>query len=272
MKKILCIALAAMMLFVFAGCQKEAEAPKNSLDKVLSSGKLILGTSPDFAPYEFIDVTKTGQESYVGADIELAKYIAQELGVELEVQAMDFAAVMAAVQQGTVDIGISGFAWKQDRADAMDLSVTFNAGAYQGLLVRTEDADKYKTLADFNGKKVAVQNGSLQHDLLSQQIPEAIPEMVATTSDGIMMLVSGKVDAVGMSGGIGDQYAKNNDDIVMSEALYEYTSLGNVACLKKGSPELLARVNEIIAEAEASGKYAQWVAECTTLADELSAQ
>ena len=92
MKKLFCAALAAAMLMAtMSGCGSS----QNRLEKILESGKLVLATSPDFAPLEFEDLS-SGEAQYVGSDIELAKYIAEKLGVELEISAMDFSAVQAA--------------------------------------------------------------------------------------------------------------------------------------------------------------------------------
>ena len=106
MKKLFCAALAAAMLMAtMSGCGSS----QNRLEKILESGKLVLATSPDFAPLEFEDLS-SGEAQYVGSDIELAKYIAEKLGVELEISAMDFSAVQAAIPSGQADIAISGFA------------------------------------------------------------------------------------------------------------------------------------------------------------------
>ena len=74
-----------------------SSAGQNRLEQIKQAGKIVFVTSPDYAPYEFIDLDKMGQgdDQYVGADIELAKYIAQELGVELEIHPMDFDSVLA---------------------------------------------------------------------------------------------------------------------------------------------------------------------------------
>jgi ABC-type amino acid transport substrate-binding protein len=85
-----------------------------------------------------------------------------------------------------------------------------------------------------------------------------------------MMLVEGKVDALGMSGASGDQYAKNYDAIVMSEYRYDYVSEGTRVGLMKNSPELLAKINEIIAEVEAEGLYQKWIGEAQELSDSLA--
>ncbi|MFR4784669.1 MAG: transporter substrate-binding domain-containing protein [Pilosibacter sp.] len=111
--------------------------PKGHLGKVLAAGKITMGTSPDFAPWEFKDVS-SGTTEYVGADVELAKYIAEKLGVELEIKPMEFSAIQQAVTSGNIDMGISGFAYTDERAEAMGLSERYNVNTKkgQGLLVR----------------------------------------------------------------------------------------------------------------------------------------
>ena len=110
-KKLLSIALGtALMITTMTGCGSS----QNRLDKIKESGKLVLATSPDFAPLEFEDLS-SGEKKYVGSDIELAKYIAEKLGVELQVSAMDFSAVQAAIPSGQADIAIAGFAKTEER-------------------------------------------------------------------------------------------------------------------------------------------------------------
>ena len=90
-----------------------------------------MGTSPDFAPWEFKDVS-SGTTEYVGADVELAKYIAEKLGVELEIKPMEFSAIQQAVTSGNIDMGISGFAYTDERAEAMGLSERYNVNTKKG--------------------------------------------------------------------------------------------------------------------------------------------
>ena len=93
-----------LIAVLFAGC--------GSNDNVLT-----VATSPDFAPMEFCDVSKTGQDQYVGFDIMLANYIADELGMELEILPMSFDAAPAAVTSGKAMLAISGFSWTEERAE-----------------------------------------------------------------------------------------------------------------------------------------------------------
>lgn len=244
---------------------------ENRLEAILAAGKITMATSPDFAPVEFIDPTKTGAESIVGADIELGKYIAEKLGVELVIEALDFPTVQGAVSQGKVDMAISGFAYTDERAESLELSTFYNTvdGTGQGILVRLEDAEQLKTAADFAGKTVAVQNASLQYNLLVSQIPDAKVELITDLNVAIMMLITGKVDAVGVSEENGDAFAANYDSICMSDFYYDYSSEGNVLAVTKGETELIEKINEILLEVNELGLYEKWLADATELAATL---
>lgn len=267
MKKLFILALV-LMLALSASAMAETK-----LEKILATGKITMATSPDFAPSEFIDPNKSGQDMYAGADIELAKYIAEKLGVELVIEAMEFSAVQAAISQGNVDMAISGFAYTEERAENMGLSIFFNTepaeGDGQSLLVRKDELDQYQKAEDFAGKVVAVQNASLQYNLLTSQIPDAIPEIITNLNDAIMMLITKKVDAVGVDAENGNLYAANYDDIILSTFFYEYESDGNVLAVTKGEDDLLAAINEILLEVNEQGLYQQWRKEATELAKSL---
>lgn len=292
MKKFFAMALAAMMFTcVLTGCQsKPATANSDSsnhsgasasttsesrLDKIKASGKLVMGTSPDFAPSEFID-NSSGKTVYVGSDIELGKYIAQSLGVELEVKAMEFSAIQQAIQSGTIDIGIAGFAYTEKRAEAMDLSDKFNTtteDGYQGLLVPKGQGANYNTAESFAGKKIVAQNASIQQTLVGEQLPSDVKfQPVSAISDGVMMVLTGKADALAVDSDNAKSMLKNYPDAEMAEFQFAYGSEGNVAGIKKGETELLEAVNAAIAEVNEQGLYDQWTKEATELADSLGIQ
>ena len=92
------------------------------LDAILERGYIEVATEPSFAPNEFIDTTKTGQDRYAGSDIQLANYIANELGVELRLKPMDFTTVLGSITSGKYDLAISALAYTPERAEAMNLS------------------------------------------------------------------------------------------------------------------------------------------------------
>lgn len=270
MKKAM-IWLAVMAAAVsLSGCSKKEE---NKLETIKETGKLVMATSPDFAPYEFQDVS-SGETKYLGCDIELGKYIAEQLGVEFELQTMDFAAVEAAIGTGKVDIAISGFAKTPEREENMGLSNYYKAessdGKDQGLLVLKEKADQYQTAEDFAGKKVAAQNGALQQTLVQEQLPDDVEmQAISSLNDGIMMLTTGKIDALAVADGVGESFAKNYPEITMAEYYFDYESQGNVVAVTKGQDELLAEVNKIIDDVMEKGLYKQWYDEALEQANSL---
>lgn len=279
MKKYLALILALLML-TFAGCAQKTdtppaeepektEEPVSKLDQIKAAGVITMCTSPDYAPYEFADLSKQGQDQYVGADIELGKYIAEKLGVTLEVKAMDFNTCLEAVKQGTVDMGIAGFAYKEDRAESMLLVGPYNVGnGYQGLLISADKVDEYKTVDDFKGKKIAAQVATLQYDLVVQQTPGAEVVTVTTIQDGVMMLQTGKVDALCVLSTVGEEYTKQYDTLAMSTVQY-FTMEGTYVLVAKEFADLAEELQPIVEEADSTGLYAGWVEDATALAAQL---
>ena len=268
MKKLFCAALAAAMLMAtMSGCGSS----QNRLEKILESGKLVLATSPDFAPLEFEDLS-SGEAQYVGSDIELAKYIAEKLGVELEISAMDFSAVQAAIPSGQADIAISGFARTEERAQNMELSTPFNIteDGGQTVLVAKGEGANYTTADDFSGLQIGAQNGSLQYNLVSEQLPDDVEIVpVGSLNDGVLMLETGKIDALASDLSNAELLLESHDGIETTDFMFEYSSEGNVAAVKKGETELIEAVNEIIEEVNELGLYEQWKDEATELAKSL---
>lgn len=268
MKKLFCAALAAAMLMAtMSGCGSS----QNRLEKILESGKLVLATSPDFAPLEFEDLS-SGEAQYVGSDIELAKYIAEKLGVELEISAMDFSAVQAAIPSGQADIAISGFARTEERAQNLELSTPFNIteDGGQTVLVAKGQGANYTVAEDFSGLQIGAQNGSLQYNLVSSQLPEDVEIVpVGSLNDGVLMLETGKIDALASDLSNAELLLESHDGIETTDFMFEYSSEGNVAAVKKGETELIEAVNEIIDEVNELGLYEQWKDEATELAKSL---
>ncbi|MBQ8599003.1 MAG: transporter substrate-binding domain-containing protein [Oscillospiraceae bacterium] len=271
MKKTLAIILAAALaMTAMSGCS----AKKSKLDTIKEAGVITMATSPDFAPMEFQYVDANGNNVYAGSDIELGKYIAEKLGVELKIEAMDFTAVQAAVTTGTVDMAISGFAKTEERAESMELSDYYNMddedSIGQGILILKDKADQLKTAEDFAGLKVGAQNGSLQYNLVSEQLPSDVTiEPIGSLNDGVLSLTTGKIDALAVSGENGVLYAGNYDEICMSDFFFDYSSEGNVLACTKGETELMEAINEIIKEVNEQKLYSQWSDEATALAESL---
>lgn len=249
---------------------KEAAAGQTRLDKILAEGKITNVCEPYFAPYEFIDNTKSGQDQFRGADMELARYIAKDLGVELEIVPLEWSAVLTGVTEGKYDMACAGLGYTEERAKTMNLSDIYQQGSKQGLLIRAEDADKYKTFDDFKGKKVGFQSGTIQETLATQQLPESELVTYDLINNAVLALDAGKVDAVSVAIPNGEMFAKSNPKLAVFEGQYfERGKNGNCIGLPKGETALRDRINAIIAEVTEKGLYQQWLDEAVTEAKAL---
>ena len=267
MKKLISAALVLAMVLSFAGC--------NSSKKET----LKVATSPDFAPMEFVDSGKKGQESYVGFDITLAKYIAEGLGKELEIVPMSFDACQVAVEVGSVDMSISGFSWTAKRAETYNMSDYYYAGdneTEQTIVTTKANEGKFTSAADFSGKKIAAQTASLQLDLCKEQLPADCEIVeVGDLTTAFLQLQNGDFDGIAVAVGQAKVFISNNaETTALSGFNFEVDpkSVGNVVLMPKGADELTAKVNEILAKAYNEGLYEKWYADALELSGVETAQ
>ena len=271
MKKLMTIILAAAMaLTLFAGCGSGADASANEYNLV-NPGKLTVSLSPDFSPMEFVDPSKSGQDQYVGFDVTLAKYLADELGLELVIMPMDFNACQTAVAMGTVDMSISGYSKTDERAENYNLSDFYYAGdneTQQVLITLAGNEGKYATAESLAGLKVGAQAASLQANLCTNQLPDTELVVFADLTTGLMQLKNGDFDVMAVADGNADAIIANNPDIIKTGFKFTVTSdeENNVVLLKKGADALTAKVNELLAKAYDAGYYGEWYAAAKELA------
>ena len=242
-------------------------AGAGSLEAIKEKGRLVVGTSPDYAPYEFPG--PDGQP--VGADISLARYIADSLGVELVIDAYDFDGVLAAVTTGKVDIALAGFDPTPERMESMDFSEVYYSESNQLVLIHKDHADTFSTLADLKGKKIAAQNGSVQETMVKEYLTDSQLELIAKVPDGVMMVLSKTADGMALSDVIAKQYMANYPDMLITlPEPFPYTSPGLAVAVTKGRPELLEAVNVAIREVVAQNLFYQWMEEAVELNAEMN--
>ena len=274
MTKIFALVLALAMILSCAACGGNSKGKDDLLEEIKAQGYIELCTEPYFAPFEFVDPSKTGDDQYVGVDIEIAKYIAEKIGVELRIVPLDFTAVLAGIADGKYDMAISAIAYSPSRADAMRLSNVYkaNTGGY-GFLTRTEDVGKYNSVEDLKDAVVITQSGSVQEALYNQNV-KACKEfkLVANMTDGYLAVAEGKADVCICSTESAQLYAEANGGLAIPDFRFEVDPNMNgtvVAMPLKDSESLLEVVNEAIAELNAQGKIDQWNEEYTAYAAQL---
>lgn len=285
-KKLMSLALGAMMMLsLLTGCGSKTEdsAPADStpaeetpaepaaaaslLEKVKTSGKLVVGTEAQYAPYEFKDLNA----NFAGCDMWLAQQIADHLGVELEVVDMSFDGIIPAVKSGQVDLGIAAFTKTPERAEEIDFSDLYEKSA-QLLIVKAGNADLYSTKESLAGQKVGAQKGTIQSQLVLSALPdselfelEKYPALALETQNGN---IAGFV----VDQAVGEALVATSDgklEVSNFEFTAEEASFGKAAVLAKGTEDLMAVVNEVVDKVTSDGSYQQAYDEAVALAASL---
>lgn len=269
----------SVTLVLSSGCTKKAaNETNNRLEDIINRGYIEVVTEPYFAPNEFIDPQKSGSEQYVGSDIELAKYIADKLGVKLKIIPLEFTAVLSSITGGKYDLAISALAYTPARAQAMIMSKGYyfseDSPGY-GLLIRKEDEKIIRSAEDLADKTVVAQSGSLQELFANEQIPEYKElKRVSATTDGILMVEEKKADCCVVAISMAQLYIDANPGSGLSivenfEFQVDKSLSGTRIGIPLGEDELAEKINEIIDEVVKSGQYEQWYKEYTEYAKKL---
>ena len=294
-KKVLAVLMAASMVIGLAACgnsgasgesaepaaeteeaseeseapAEEAEAPAEEAAAEISTvtdGVLTVATSPDFAPYEFYAIGEDGNPMLAGFDMALAQYVADYMGLKLEVIPMDFDGVLSELQMKNVDLGMAGLSPDPTREDAMDFSDIYYLGG-QSLVTVKANADTLNSFEACNKPDVSVgaQIGSIQMDLANQYSPDSDIVALPKVTDIISELLGGKLDAAYIETAVAESYQKNYPDLeIVLDVPYDVA--GSSIGVSKGNATLLAAVNEAIAAAIEDGSMDQFVAEANELA------
>ena len=266
-KKIISLVMASMMAILAVGCgsssattNESTETAKSEISTV-TEGKLTVATSPDFAPYEFYAVDESGTPQLAGFDIALAQYIADYLGLELEVVPVDFDGVLMELQTKAVDLGVAGLSPDPKRESIMDFSDIYYEGG-QSFVCTQANKDKFTSLADVNaaGLEIGAQTGSIQVDLAQANSPDADIIQLTKVTDIVAELIAGKLDGAYIETAVAESYAKNYPDLcVVLDVPYDGAE-GSAIGVSKGNDALKAAVNEAIKSAIESGKMDEFVA------------
>ncbi|WP_017688093.1 ABC transporter substrate-binding protein/permease [Paenibacillus sp. PAMC 26794] len=225
-----------------------------------SSKKLVLGTSADFAPYEFHKVIN-GKDEIVGFDIEIAKEIAKDLGAELVIEDMGFDGLLPSLQSGRVDLVISGMTPTDERKKSIDFSDTYYKSK-QVIMVRNVDKDKYPTMAELENAKIGVQKGSIQ-ETIGQSIPGAKLTALDKISDIVLQLQTKRIDAAIVEDTVAAGYL---DDIIgLAAAVPDEEQAEAAIGIRKGNTELLAAVNGTLERLKSEDKINQMVTDASLL-------
>ena len=242
-----------------AAAASSSSASKSSVDAIKKAGVLKLATG-NYKPFEYRD-EKTNE--LVGYDIEVAKRVADKLGVKLQATDMDFAAIIPSVQKGDFDLAIAAMYDTPERRAAVDMTDSYMETGM--VLVTLANNNTYKTLADLNGKRVGVKASATSEKIANDTKQEKgyTYEVVSykDTTGCIADLEAGRVDAV-----VNDQLNQlemNKTDSKVKIIGQPFTSSKLAGAVAKGNDTLLKVINDTMAEMQKDGSaqklYDQWI-------------
>lgn len=258
-----------MAMDVSAGIPAEA---LGRLAQIRDAGKLTVATEPYFPPQEFIDESKTGQDRFVGADMDLARLIAARMGVELEIVPLAFSDVLTSVQEGRYDLAVSALAFTQSRAAVLEMSKGYYYSSDEvasGMLIRRADAETLQTLADLEDRDIAAQSGSLQETMA---VDSALPcrqfRRLPSVADVIAAVENGTVNAGIVDSDTAALYVSANPDSALCFVPVSCFKLkdeyrGDRIAARKGEIQLISFVNGVINEVLEKDQYTEWLRQYT---------
>lgn len=247
MKKLTAFALALVMaLGLLSGCgssNSDSNTPSGDDASDAAKTKLVVATSPDFPPFESLE----GGE-VVGIEVDILKKVAEKMGMELDLQQMDFDSVISGVQAGKFDVGMSGITVTDKRKENVDFSSVYFMAA-QAIVVTADSGITGK--ADLEGKKVSVQTGTTAEEYCMGNGYEVLA--FTANNDAAAALTAGKVDAWVVDNEVALAMAPELGLTVLDEAM---TSEPYAFAFQKGS-ELVAPFNEALDALLADGTVEQ---------------
>ena len=270
MKKLFALTLAVLMAVgIFAGCTPTEEAPagENTFNvTTVKEGYLTVVTSPDYAPYEFYALDENGKPELAGFDMYLAQYIADYMGLTLEVVTVDFNGIIGEMAVGNADLAIAGLSPEPERLEKMDFSDIYYGGK-QAFITTADKAAQFPDLAAANqsGISIGAQNGTIQQELAAQYSADAELISLTKATEIIAELNSGMLDGAYVEWDVAESYKKQYPNLhIVCEVPYDND--GNVIGVAKGNTDLQKYVNEAIKKCVESGTFAQYLEKANALA------
>lgn len=274
-RKIISVLLAVTLMlsaFVLTSCKEEKTSDNNNSKKVLT-----VYTNAEFPPFEYLADNKP-----VGVDMQIAQAIADELGMELQIQNVKFDTILTSISSGKGDLGIAGITVTPERAESVDFSNNY-ATSTQYILYK--DGASITTIEDLAGLKIGVQLGTTGDFIISDEISGVDNEETGEHTKGVLEgtgatvtqynsaadaavnMNTGKVDVVVIDRLPAEIVAGQYDNFKTVELVYadgSKTDESYAVAVKKGNKELLDTVNKVIDRLIDDGSIDKWIVEHTT--------
>mgnify|MGYP000407532748 FL=1 len=237
----------------------------DSVQAIIDKGVLVVGTDSAYAPFAFVDTTSDSSDP-VGIDVEIAKAIADEIGVDIQLEPMQFKALLSSLTAGMVDICIDGITPTDERKEVADFSDSY-IECQDRMMIQADRAEELSTLEDFYGKKIAANSGSIQEKFTQDFITDADIFSSPNLPTSVMELKAGNVDGIVVERSVGQQYLEAYPELTYSDAVMEgsYAKTYAVA-MNKGCEDLQTVINGVVDKLLEEGKIEEWLTQYSELA------
>ncbi|GCF92327.1 amino acid ABC transporter substrate-binding protein [Enterococcus florum] len=280
MKKITGLAVSFFALFTLAACgggdsstgdsTSSANNAENQLEKIKEAGVLKVATSADFAPFEFHTMID-GKDKVVGADIDLVEEVAKDLGVKVDIMDMGYNTVLASLKEGKSDIAVAGLSATNERREQFGFSDDYY-NPPQVIVINKKDQDTLTSIDAFAGKNVGGQKGSIQEDVVKEQLPDAKLVSIEKVPSMIVEVNQGSLDAMVLEKTIAESYVAQNSDLMIADVALESKDdeAYAIAVPKDGSDDLLKEINKTIKRLNDEGKIEEFVQKNNEIAEKAA--
>lgn len=251
-------------MFLLTAPQAHADDTDATYAAIKKRGVLVVGLSADYAPFEF-HATVQGRDQIVGFEVSMAKQIAKDLGVKLQIKEMGFDGLIGAVQTGKIDVIISGINATPEREKVVDFSKSY-LSPKQTVLILKKNAEKYTTdVNSFSGQKIGAQRQTTQETFVQDNMSGSKLVSLQKVPDLVSQLSAGKIAGVVLNDPISEAYAQQNKTLkVIYPKPNESEGAVSVA-MPKNSPVLKEKINQSIDNIVSSGKLKAYQKEANTL-------
>lgn len=239
-----------------------------NVQAIIDKGVLVVGTDSAYAPFAFVDTTSDSTDP-VGIDIEIARAIADEIGVDIKLEPMQFKALLSSMSAGLVNICIDGITPTDERKEVADFSEPY-IQCQDRMMIKAERKEELSTLESFYGKKIAANSGSIQEKFTQDFITDADIFSSPNLPTSVMELQAGNVDGVVVERSVGQQYLEAYPELVYSDAVMEGSYAKNYAvAMPKGSDDLKAVIDGVVEKAVEEGKIEEWLTQYSEAASKM---
>lgn len=237
------VLLIVLVLTATMGCQPK---PQNDLERILQAKKIVVGTSADYPPFEFMNESN----EFDGFDVKLMSEVAKRMGVEVEWTDIAFDGLIGSLQTGKIDAVIAAMSATAERDEQVDFSINYYIGK-DAVLVAEGSGLEIAAKEDLAGKKIGVQSGTIQDDWISENLPDDEISRYERAEQAVLDLKSGRIDVVAMDFFAASAYLKQGGIVLALETNFADEHMA--IAVPEGSAELKAELDKIITDMQNDG-------------------